>query len=80
MKKIDWIYKSRIGQGILFIFIGLALIFGKQDTLTTKQIGIFIIIVSLLFLYGEIRLYVQVKKSKKSNRIKNPTPKNCRIF
>lgn len=72
MKKIDWVYKSRIGKGILFIFIGLALIFGKLDPLTSKEIGIFIIIFSLLFLFVEISLYLQVKKSKKSKEIKIP--------
>jgi len=70
-KKINWIFESRIGKGILFIFVGLILIFGKQDVITTKSIGILIVIFSILFLVGEIHLYYKVKKSKKYNEIKN---------
>ena len=70
-KKINWIFESRIGKGILAIFLGLILVFGKEDIISTKTIGILIIIFSILFLIFEIKIYYQVKKSKKSKDIKN---------
>lgn len=55
---------------MVFIF-GIILIFGKENIISSKTIGLVLVIFSILFLIVEIRTYTQVKNSKKSGEITN---------
>lgn len=67
--KLGRFLDSRIGKGLVVFILGIIFIFGKEEIISTKTIGIILIILSLLFLIGEIRTHIEIKKSKKSGEI-----------
>ena len=63
--------ESGVGKWIIVFITGIILILGKEDIISTKTIGIILVILSILFLIREISTYIQIKKSKKSKEMTN---------
>jgi len=61
--------ETGFGKGILFLVLGVILLFGRENIISSQTIGGILVLLSVLFLLQEINTYLKVKKSKKSGEI-----------
>jgi len=67
--KWSWFSASRFGKGLFVLILGIILIFGKEGLISSKTLGIILVILSILFLIEEVITHIKIKKSKKSGEI-----------
>lgn len=67
--KLSSFMNGSIFKSIVLFLMGLALVIGKEDLLTSQEVGGVLIGLSILALIGEFWTSYRVKKSKKSGDI-----------
>ena len=71
--KLSSFMNGSIFRSIVLFLMGLALVIGKENLLTSQEVGGVLIGVAILSLIGDFWIAYRVKKSKKSGEITDPS-------